>query len=327
MAEYQDELENLVPFEIGIQAGETIIMWALGVLAWLLSFAFMGFAVNWEFNGIFGPTMYIIGGVFLLASQFVTRWNPLKTTRIPFTGIALWLWVVIFAGPLLWQGWEVYADSSGLVFAIVYIVLVILVTGGLLVSNFMTSLKILDWMSQDMATTLYAAGIISTLIGVTAVGFNNKVLLDLEELNWGNWEILYLFAMSYLFMLELHNGAHRFNDIIKYAKDRATGEFTLTPVINSYYVMGFILMVIIGFGVQLMLVINFFFRWISPYLSEQMANSVMMNSVYSVVFTIALIFIPLWILLILWMEYKNRKEAKEEEEMRRNCPRLFVKQF
>ena len=34
-------------------------------------------------------------------------------------------------------------------------------------------------------------------------------------------------------------------------------------------------------------------------------------------FTMAWIFIPLWIVLILWTEYKNRKEKVEEEDMRR----------
>jgi hypothetical protein len=317
MVEYKDDLENLVPLEIGLQAGETVIMWALGALFWLLSFIFMGFAVGWDFGGIFGPIMYVMGGILLLASQFVTRWNPLKTTRIPVTGIVIWLWAVVFGAPILYSGWEVYSDSSMIWFVVGYIILAVLITGGLLASNFLTSLKIMNWMSQDMATTLYVLGMLSILVGITFVGFNNTKLLDIGELSWGQWELLYLFAMSFLFMLELHNGAHRFNDIIKYAKERATGEFSLTPVINSYYIMGFILMVIIGFGVQLMLVINFFFRWISPYLSEQMANSIMMNSVYSVVFTLALIFIPVWIVLILWMEYKNRKEAAEEDQMRR----------
>ena len=321
MAETKDDLENLVPLEIGLQAGETVIMWGLGILFWLISFVFMGLAVGWDFGGFFGPTMYIVGGGFLLISQFVTRWNPLKTTRMPITGIVVWLWVVIFGAPILYWGWEVYSDSSMIWFVVGYIILAVLITGGLLASNFLTSLKIMNWMSQDMRTTLYVLGMLSILIGITVVGFNNKVLLDLEELTWFQWEILYVFAMSFLFMMELHNGAHRFNDIIKYAKERATGEFSLTPVINSYYIMGFILMVIIGFGVQLILVINFFIRWITPYLSEQLANSVMMNSVYSVVFTVAWVFIPTWILLIMWMEFKNRREAAEEDAMRRKVER------
>lgn len=318
MAEYKDDIDNLVPLEIGLQAGETVIMWGLGVLFWLLSFIFMGMAVGWDFGGFFGPLMYVLGGILLLASQFVTRWNPLKTTRIPITGIAIWLWVVIFGAPILYSGWEVYSDSNMIWFVVTYIILAVLITGGLLASNFLTSLKIMNWMSQDLRATLYATGIISIVIAVTMVGFNNKTLLDIDELTAGKWEIMYLFAMSFLFMMELHNGAHRFNEIINYAKERASGDFSLTPVINNYYIMGFILMIIIGFGVQLMLVINFFFRWIAPYLSEQMANSIMMNSVYSVVFTLAIVFIPIWIVLILFMEYRNRKEAKEEEEMRRS---------
>lgn len=317
MAEYQEDLENLVPLEIGIQSGETILMWVGALVFYSLSFLFMAIAVGGELGGFYGPTMYGFGGLMLLASQFVTRWNPLKTTRIPITGIILWMFVVIFGSPILYKGWEVYSDSSMLWFIIAYIILVVLITGGLMASNFLTSLKIMNWMSQDMATTLYALGIISMLIGVTMIGFNNNTLLDLGELNIGHWLFLFLFAMSFFFMLELYNGAHRFNDIVKYAKKRASGEFSLTPVINSYYIMGFILMDIIGAGVFLVLLINFFVRWITPFLSEQMANSVMMNSVYSLVFIVAAIFIPLWILLILFMEFRGRREAEEEESMRR----------
>jgi hypothetical protein len=317
MAEYQEDLENLVPFEIGIQSGETILMWVGGLVFYILSFLFMAFAIGWDFGGFYGPAMYGFGGILLLASQFVTRWNPITTTRIPITGIALWMFVVVFGAPILYRGWEVYSDSSMLWFFIGYLILAVLITGGLLASNFLTSLKIMNWMSMDMATTLYAGGIIAMLIGITIVGFNNNALLDLSELNLLDWFFLFGFAMSFFFMLELYNGAHRFNDIVKYAKKRASGEFSLTPVINSYYIMGFILMDIIGAGVFLVLLINFFVRWSVPYISEQLANSVMMNSVYSIVFIIAIVFIPNWIVLILWMEAKGRKEAEEEEAMRR----------
>ena len=317
MAEYQEDLENLVPFEIGIQSGETILMWVGALVFYSLSFLFMAIAVGGNMGGFYGPTMYGLGGFLLLASQFVTRWNPIKTTRMPVTGIILWMFVVIFGAPILYRGWEVYSDSSMLWFFIGYLILAVLITGGLMASNFLTSLKIMNWLSMDMATTLYALGIISTLIGVTMIGFNNTNLLDLGELTIGHWLFLFLFAMSFFFMLELYNGAHRFNDIVKYAKKRATGEFSLTPVINSYYIMGFILMDIIGAGVFLVLLINFFVRWITPYVSEQLANSVMMNSVYSLVFIVAGIFIPVWIVLILWMEFKGRREAQEEDAMRR----------
>lgn len=310
MAEYQEDLENLVPFEIGIQSGETILMWVGGLVFYILSFLFMAFAVEWQFGGFYGPTMYGFGGFMLLASQFVTRWNPLKTTRIPVTGIILWMFVVVFGAPILYMGWEVYSDSSMLWFFIGYLILAVLITGGLMASNFLTSLKIMNWMSMDMATTLFASGIISMLIGVTMIGFNNHVLLDLGELSVIHWLLLFLFAMSFFFMLELYNGAHRFNDIVKYAKKRAQGEFSLTPVINSYYIMGFILMDIIGAGVFLVLLINFFVRWITPYISDQMASSIMMNSVYSLVGIVAAIFIPVWIVLILWMEFKGRKDAE-----------------
>ncbi|MFO8051345.1 MAG: hypothetical protein R6V01_06565 [Thermoplasmatota archaeon] len=316
MAEYADKMEDLVPFEIGLQASETILMWAGGVLFWIASFLFMAFAVDWDIS-IFGWITYLLGGLFLLSSQFVSRYNPIRTTRIPVTGIILWVWAIFLAGFILWKGWSVYLGSSPVLFFIVYAVIALVITGGLLVANFLTSLNILNWMSLDMAAFLYALGTVTILAGITHIGFNHEALLDIEVLNFGDWVLLFLFSLSFMFMMEMFHGAHRFNDIIRYAKDMSTGEFSLTPVINNYYIMGSILMLIISGIVLFILVTYFFWYWIMKIFFQHLGDSLMVNSVYSLVFIMAVFFIPVWIVLILWLEYKNRKEAAEEEEMRR----------
>jgi hypothetical protein len=159
--------------------------------------------------------------------------------------------------------------------------------------------------------------VISLLAGIALKGFNNPELIALDEVSLVQWFWLFVFAISFIIMLEMFNGSHRFNDIIKYAKERSTGEFSLTPVINNYYIMGFILFLIIGLVVLFILVLNFFAVWLIALFGEQLSDSLIANSVYQLVFTMAAIFIPVWLFLIQWIEYRNRKESAEEEEMRR----------
>ena len=185
--------------------------------------------------------------------------NPLKTTRIPSTGIILWTWVVFWVFLILFKAWNLYlvtdVDFLGFLrFVAFYSVVALIITGGLLVANFLTSLKILNWMSLDLNTFFYTMGALSIVGGIVHIGFDNPALIELGEVSVPQWILLFLFGMSLVFMLELFSGSHRFNEIIKYAKERSSGEFSLTPVINNYYIMGFILALIIGFVVLLVLV-------------------------------------------------------------------------
>lgn len=318
MVEYIDDTERLVPLEIGIQTGETVIMWVGGAIFWFLSFIFLGLAVGFG-NSIYGLLMFILGGTIVLASQFFTPYDPMRTMRFPLTGLIIWIWTVLLLTPVFLTGWNEYIATSTdtVVFLLGYGFLALLATVGLLLSYYLTSLKILKWMNQDIPTTMYVAGAIATIVGMTMLGFNNSRLLDIETLTIGNWIILFLFAMSYLLFLELNHGAQRFNEIISYAKEKAVGDFSLTPVINNYYILGAILMIIVGVVTIVFLLINLFMRWVTPLINTQLADSVMMNTVYSVVFTIAAILIPLGIILTLFFNYRAKKEAEEEKEMRR----------
>jgi hypothetical protein len=315
VVDYSDD-SDLVPFEIGLQASETILMWVLALAFWIGGFFLMTFAVLGNIT-LFGSFFYFVGGILLLASQFVTRYNPIKTTRIPITGIILWIYTIFLAFFILLKGWSVYFGSNTILFIVFYLIIALLISGGLLVANFLTSLKILNWMSLDMTAFLYTMGAISMVVAITHIGFSNQELIELGNVSAGQWILLFLFGMAFVFALELFSGAHRFNEIIKYARERSSGEFSLTPVINNYYIMGFILSLIIGFVVLLILGATFIQAILQYLLVPQLADSIMANSVYQIVFTMAWIFIPLWIVLVLWIEYKNRKERVEEEELRR----------
>lgn len=320
MAERYEE-EHLVPFEIGLQASETILMWGLGALAWLASLVLMVYIVSFNNLTAFGVFMYILGLLLVLGSQIVSSYDPMKTTRFPVTGLLLWLWIVILSFFILSKGWSViFSSGTGmLIFAIVYLSLAILATGGILVSNFMTGVKIINWMNMSMNSFLLTSGIASTIAGVIHIGFSNRDLVFIDQVSLWKWIALFAFGISFLLFLELNSAAHRFNEIIHYAKKKAVGQFSLTPVINNYYIMGFILMLIVMVGVIVLMVINFFFRWVTPIFNKHLANSIMLNSVYSLYFTSMILLVPLIIAMVLYFSYRSRKEKEEEEDLRRSA--------
>jgi len=320
MARYQDE-SQLVPLEIGLQASETLLMWVAGAIFWLFSLVFMGFATGFGNLTLIGTLLFILGGLFMVGSQIVNTWDPMRTTRFPVLGLIVWLWTIVWVFPVMYTGFANYTEGgTGIIFfVILYVLLALLATAGLIVTFYLTEFKVLKWMNAPINSTLYVLGVISTLIGITHIGFNSPELLNIDEISFWTWVWLFLFGMSYLLFMELNHGAHSFNEIVTYAKKQSVGDFSLTPVINNYYYMGAILMVIIGATTLLVLIINWFLSIIMPYISEQMADSIMVNSVYHVVFTVAAIFIPLSIILILFFEFKNRTEEKEEEAMKKKA--------
>jgi hypothetical protein len=255
----------------------------------------------------------------MISSQLVTPYDPMKTMRFPITGLITWLWVVVLAFPIMLRGFNQYigGGTGVLIFIVLYIVISLLVTAGMIVTFYLTSFKILKWMNTDLPTFLYVMAVITTVIGFADIG--NHAILNIDNYSFWKWIWLFCFGMCYFLFLELNHGAHSFNEIVQYAKKQSVGDFSLTPVINNYYIMGFILMVIIGGATLVVLLINWFVRWVMPFFSEQMANSLMGTSAYSVVFTLAAIFIPLSIVLILFFEYKNRKEEEEEEALKRKA--------
>ena len=318
MVTYRDD-SQLVPLEIGLQGSETLLMWVGGTFFWLLALVFMGLAAGFGNFTLIGTLLFILGGLFMVGSQLVNKWDPMKTTRFPVLGLILWLWIAVWLFPVIFTGFNNYTGGgTGMVFfVIVYILLALLATAGLIVTFYLTEFKILEWMNTPINSFLYAMAAISTLLGVTHIGFNNPALLNIDEISFVTWIFLFLFGMSYLLFLELNHGAHSFNEIVAYAKKQSVGDFSLTPVINNYYYMGAILMVIIGATTLLVLIINWFLSILMPVISEQMANSIMVNSVYHVVFTVAAIFVPLMIVLILFFEYMYRKVEKEGEAIKK----------
>jgi len=318
MAEkYADEY--LVPFEVGLQASETILMWGLGGFFWLASLVLMGLLIGWEFT-LFGIVTFVLGLVMVLVSQIISSYDPMKTMRFPVTGLLMWLWIVFLSFWVLLKGYTVYIGSgtSTVVFTIVFFALAILATGGLLVANFMTDVKIVNWLNVPLNTYLMVAGIVGAIAGVVHTGFSLKGLMFIDTLSIFDWILLAAFGISFMLFIELNHAAHRFNDIIHYAKRKAVGEFSLTPVINNYYIMGFILTVVILSAVLVLLLVNGFVREISTFVNEQFANSVMLNSVYSLFLTTMVLLIPLFIAMVLFFSYRARKEKEEEDELRRS---------
>jgi len=319
MAErYEDDY--IVPFEIGLQASETILMWGLGALFWLISLVTMGLAVGFAFTP-FGVITYVLGLLLVLGSQIVSPYNPMKTMRFPLTGLLLWVWIVFLSYFLLMKGWSVYigTGTGTLIFTIVYMAFAILATGGLMLANFMTEFKVVNWLNVPMNSLLQVSGIIAALAGIIHIGFSNRDLIFIDDVSLVTWIMLAVFAISFMLFLELNHAAHRFNEIISYAKKKAAGEFSLTPVINNYYVMGFSLMLIVFGSSIVLLVVNYFARLLIPFFNETLGDSVMLNSVYSLYLTSLVLLVPLTILMVLYFSYRARKEKQEEDDLRRSA--------
>ena len=102
-----------------------------------------------------------------------------------------------------------------------------------------------------------------------------------------------LFALFTLSYIEFSHATIRFSQIDQYAKSQNIEDFSVNPVIWNYFIWYGILTVIIYF----FLLGVIFLRWAyMPALEDtapQFANSIEMNSVYSIVLSIGIIFIPI----------------------------------
>ena len=98
------------------------------------------------------------------------------------------------------------------------------------------------------------------------------------------------FAISYI---EFSHAAVRFSQIDQYAKSQNIEDFSVNPVIwNYFFWYGLLFVIIYAFLLGVI-----FLRWAyMPALEEsapQFANSIEMNSVYSIALSIGLIFVPI----------------------------------
>lgn len=102
-----------------------------------------------------------------------------------------------------------------------------------------------------------------------------------------------LFALFTLSYIEFSHATIRFSQIDQYARSQNIEDFSVNPVIWNYFIWYGILTVIIYF----FLLGVIFLRWAyMPALEDtapQFANSIEMNSVYSIVLSIGIIFIPI----------------------------------
>lgn len=102
-----------------------------------------------------------------------------------------------------------------------------------------------------------------------------------------------LFALFTLSYIEFSHATIRFSQIDQYAKSQNIEDFSVNPVIWNYFLWYGILTVIIYF----FLLGVIFLRWAyMPALEDtapQFANSIEMNSVYSIVLSIGIVFIPI----------------------------------
>ncbi len=122
-----------------------------------------------------------------------------------------------------------------------------------------------------------------------------KDLRSLGEMFDDPYFIIYisLYALFTLSYIEFSHATVRFSQIDHYATSQNIEDFSVNPVIWNYFLWYGILIIVIYF----FLLGVIFLRWAyMPALEEsspQFANSIEMNSVYSIVLSIGIIFVPI----------------------------------
>ena len=133
-----------------------------------------------------------------------------------------------------------------------------------------------------------------------------------------------IFALFFLCYIELTHASLRFSEIDEYATSHNIKDFNVKSVINNYFMWFGILMVIITLFSAMVLLLQIF---ISPFVQDtapQFGFSLEYNSIYNVLISIALIFVPIGIVItfIFGFFFKSRREivVKGKEDIRARAP-------
>jgi hypothetical protein len=140
----------------------------------------------------------------------------------------------------------------------------------------------------------------------------------------GKMVFILIFSLFFLCYIELCHASLRFSEIDDYATSHNIKDFSVKSVISNYFLWFGILMTIITLFSAMVLLLQIF---ISPYIQDtapQFGFSLEYNSIYNVLISIALIFIPIGIVItfIFGFFFKSRREiiVKGKEDVRARAP-------
>jgi hypothetical protein len=128
-----------------------------------------------------------------------------------------------------------------------------------------------------------------------------------------------IFAIFFLCYIELSHASMRFSEIDEYSTSHNIKDFSVNSVITNYFVWFGILVAIICALSLLILLLQIFLSGPIQASAPQFGYSVEYNSIYSILISIALIFVPIGIILsfVFGFKYKSRRKiiVKSKEDV------------
>jgi len=128
-----------------------------------------------------------------------------------------------------------------------------------------------------------------------------------------------VFAIFFLCYIELSHASMRFSEIDEYATSHNIKDFNVKSVITNYFMwFGILMAIICALSLLILLLQIFLSGWIQAS-APQFGYSVEYNSIYSILISVALIFIPIGIILsfVFGFKYKSRRKiiVKSREDV------------
>lgn len=155
-------------------------------------------------------------------------------------------------------------------------------------------------------------GILSMLIAGMLAVFDDHRYAEVTNLTIEGVIYILLYAWFILWFLELASTSMRYAVVDDYIRKHGIGGFSLAPVLGTYFVWFFLLMTVIFMWSAAVVVLtpSFLVEVTRSYGYEQLADSVMFNSVYSVAISMAVWFTIIG--LIVTVVYSFVKDTKTE---------------
>lgn len=135
--------------------------------------------------------------------------------------------------------------------------------------------------------------VIFFISGVITIVYSNKNFMDTGKMTVLSFVVIIAAAMFILAYVESMHAVLRFTEIAEYAASHNLVEFSVKPVITNYLVWSMILYFFVLAFTTGIVFMDFLLKIIISVFSPQFAESVDLNSVYSLAITMFIVFVPL----------------------------------
>jgi hypothetical protein len=206
-------------------------------------------------------------------------------------------------------------DISNIGFAIVQLIGIGILFTGVCVGIISVWFTTVDFENEKIPSPSSIMIIISVALSMTGIimgMWGDGRFMDTGEMNWLRLIFVGVVGIFFLAFIEVSHSSKHFTSIAKYAAEHSLTEFSVRPVIINYLMMSslkFLLITLISVAVLLS---DRLLKYIVGIINPQFAESIMLNSVYSLAIMIWLFAYPLVVVLLL---LSGRTRAKEIEVM------------